>query len=219
MVCKDRTPQAARERTASSMGYEELIQAIGEQARRQCDEILAHADEEARAVIRAAETQREGLLGSARARGAEAAAGEASRIVSAARIEARREISTAQIQVVEAALCALDVRLGGLMETREYREILGLLLAECLVESSDPVTVRCRREDRQAVEEHARRLDRDVRIEEADMPLGGLETAAGPEGRFVCRNSIADRLEWARPLLLQEAGLILLGLHDAGAQS
>ena len=198
------------------MGYPELIQAIGEQAARQREAILSRAGEEARAIVRQAEARLPDLLRDARARAEAGAREEASRITSRARLEARREVRAARQFVVEQAVRVLEVRLAGLPSTAGYRAILEGLLAECLAEATDPVTVRCRREDRAVIEDAARRHGRVVSIEEADLPFGGVETASGPEGRLVCRNSLADRMESARSLILQEAGRHLLGRPGGG---
>jgi vacuolar-type H+-ATPase subunit E/Vma4 len=112
---------------------------------------------------------------------------------------------------------AIEERIAGLSSTAGYRAVLEALLAECLAEAAGPVTVRCRREDRAIVEEAARRQGRAVSIEEANLPLGGVETASGADGRIVRRNGLADRLESARPLILQEAGRSLLGRSGGGA--
>jgi hypothetical protein len=73
------------------------------------------------------------------------------------------------------------------------------------------LVVRGRAEDRAVLVAHARDLGRDAAFEERELPLGGVETADGPEGRAVARNGFADRLEAARPRLLEEAGRALFG--------
>lgn len=201
------------------MGCEELIQAIGEKARGLREEILARAAAEARAITREAEGKRDGLLSNARARGAADARGEASGIVSSARLQARRELLAARHEKIESVLQALETQLGQFSSTAAYRGVLGVLLAECLAESPAPVTVRCRPEDLALVAELARRQGREIRVEETDLPGGGVETVAGTEGRFVCRNTLAERMERARPLLLQEAGRLLFGPQAAGEPS
>ena len=199
------------------MGFPELIQAIGEQAVRQREAILSRAEEEARATIRQAEAGLPDLLRDARSRAEAGAREEASRILSRARLEARREVRAARHRVVEQVVQALEARLAGLPATAGYRAVLEALLAECLAETAGPVTVRCRREDRAIAEEFARRQGRVVSIEETPLPLGGVESASGPDGRIVCRNGLADRLESARPIILQEAGRSLLGRSGGGA--
>lgn len=199
------------------MSCDELIKAIGEQACRQRDEILARAEEEARAILRGAEERRKGLIEDARARGAAAARVEASRLLSQARLAARREALAARYQVIEQALGALEAQLERLPETESYREILVLLLDEILAANLDPVTVRCRPQDRPAIEEYARGRGRAISVEEVVFPSGGVEAVTGPEGRIVSRNTLADRMERIRPLLLQAAGRLLFEPEVAGA--
>lgn len=193
------------------MGFEDLIRGIGEEAARQRQAILAAAEDEARAIVAEAEAaageQQAGAGG-----GAEAAArGEAARILSRARLAARRELLAARAEVIAAALRALEERLAALPGTPAYRGLLEELLAECLEGAAGAVTIRCRPEDRAAVEEILRRRGTGAAIEEIPLALGGIEAVLGPEGRCVVRNSLADRLERARPLLLQEAGRLLFG--------
>lgn len=199
------------------MGFPELIHAIGEHAVQQREAILSRAGEEARTILRQAESRLPDALRDAKARAEAQAREEASRILSRARLAARREVQAARQRVIERALRALLERLGWLRSTPAYPAIVERLLAECLAEAADPVLVRCRREDRAAVEDAARRLGRAIAVEEADLPLGGVETASGPEGRLVCRNSLGDRMERARPLLLQEAGRCLFGRPGGSA--
>lgn len=193
------------------MGCDELIAAIGESAARQREEILAQAETQAQALISEAEGQRDALIEKARARGAAAGRAEGSRIESRARIGAKREILKARYEVIEATLSALERRLRDLAGTAEYRPVLESLLAECLEESSGSVVVRCRPEDRELVEDYGGRNGLAIAVEEAPFPLGGVETAAGPDGSCVCRNTFVDRMEKIRPLLLQEAGRLLFG--------
>jgi vacuolar-type H+-ATPase subunit E/Vma4 len=199
------------------MGFQELIQAIGEQAVRQREAILSQAEEEARAIVRQAEARLPDLLRGARTRAEAGAREDALRILSLARLEARRAVRAARHRVVEHVVHLLGEQLAGLSSTMEYRAVLEALLAECLAEAAGPVTVRCRREDRAIVEEFARRQRLVVSIEEASLPLGGVETTSGPDGRIVCRNGLDDRLESARPLLLQEAGRLLFGRSGGGS--
>lgn len=193
------------------MGCEELIAAIGEAASRQRDEILAQAAKEAEALVRHAEGQRDLRLEKARTRGAAAGRREGSRIESRARIGAKREILAARYEMIERTLRALEGRLCAQFGTGEYHQALESLLAECLAEADGPVVVRCRPEDQGIVEEYARRNGLAVAVEHVPLPLGGVETASGPDGSFVCRNSFADRIEKIRPQLLQEARRLLFG--------
>jgi hypothetical protein len=61
------------------------------------------------------------------------------------------------------------------------------------------------------VEEIGRSAGIEVTVEEVPFALGGVEAVLGPQGRCVVRNTLADRLERSRPLLLQEAGRLLFG--------
>ncbi|HEY5998717.1 MAG TPA: V-type ATP synthase subunit E family protein, partial [bacterium] len=118
-------------------------------------------------------------------------------------------------EVIAAALRGLEERLVGLRGTPAYEALLARLVDECLEDAAGPVTIRCRPEDRGAVEEILRRRSAEAAIETAPLPLGGVEALLGPEGRCVVRNGLADRLEDARPLLLQEAGRLLFGAEGA----
>lgn len=200
------------------MGTEELIAALGEPAARQREQILAQAAKEADDLIRQAEGRRESVIEKARARGSAAARAESARIESRARIGAKREVLAARYEVIERALAELERRLAALAGTDAYPPIFDALLAECLAETDGPTTVRCRPEDRGLVEAYAARSGRSLAVEAAPFPLGGVETASGPGGARVCRNSFADRIEKIRPLLLQEAGRLLFSPAGADAR-
>lgn len=193
------------------MGTEELIFALGEPAARQREQILAQAAKEAEELLRQAEGRRESGIEKARARGAAAARQESARIESRARIGAKREVLAARYEVIERALAELERQLAALSGTDAYRPIFDALLAECLAESDGPTVVRCRPEDCGLVEAYAARTGLSLAVEAAPFPLGGVETASGPGGARVCRNTFADRIEKIRPLLLQEAGRHLFG--------
>lgn len=201
------------------MGFEELLGAIGEEAFRQRDAILAKAREEAEEVLREAAARREDTLRAARERAGPAAQAEALRILSQARLAARREVQAARSELVAAALADLEARLGRLLGAEAYPAVLRELLGECLAEApgQGPAVLRCRRDDLTAVRDLARALGADAAVEEGPFPLGGVSAAFGPEGRFVCRNGLDDRLERLRPRLLQEAGRLLLGGQGAAA--
>lgn len=197
-------------------GCEELIRTIGERVCLQREEILGRAEADSRTIIREAEAQREGRLERARIRGEAAARKEASRLASQARIDARREVLAARYEIIEEAMRLLEVELRAFLETEDYRKLVGLLLAEGLAETSAPVTVRCRGEDRRTVEDYALRNGLGISVAESPFPLGGVEIVAGPEGRFIVRNTIADRIDALRPRLLQEANRLLFASPDGG---
>ncbi|HWR98142.1 MAG TPA: V-type ATP synthase subunit E [Candidatus Methanoperedens sp.] len=199
------------------MGFEELLQAIGEEAGRQRSAILAGAEAEARAIVARAEAGLPAEFASLKAAAAAAARAEAARILSRARLAARREVLAARAEVIAAALRALEERLAALPAAGGYHVFLGRLVDECLAEAADPVTLRCRPEDRMVVEERARGSGREIAVEEVPLALGGVEAVFGPEGRCVVRNTFTERLERSRPLLLQEVGRLLFGEEEGRA--
>lgn len=199
------------------MGFDELLEAIGEPARRQREAIIVAAEAQAQAILGEAAARREATLRQALAAGEATARREAARILSQARLQARREIQSARHEILEAAFRAVERRLRELIGAETYPELLGRLLEEALRDADGPATVRCRPQDRAAVEGQARRLGRDISVEEdASLSFGGVNCALGPEGRVVCRNALADRMERIRPLLLQEASRLLFAAREGG---
>lgn len=199
------------------MGFDEVIGAIGEQAARQRAQIIARAEEEAGGLLREAEALRAATFRSVAARAEAAARAEGARIESRARLEARRLVQSARYALVAGALAALEALLAGFVGTAAYGEALERLLDEALEDAEPPVVVRCRAEDRAAVEACGRRRGLAFAVEEAPFATGGVEVASGPDGRLVRRNSFADRMARARPLLLAEAGRGLLSDPPAEA--
>ena len=168
------------------MGFDELLQAIGEEAGRQRQAILAGADEEARAIVARAGAAQPAELDAARAAADRRARAEAARILSRARLAARREVLAARAEVIAAALHALEERIAALPGTAGYRALLGRLVDECLEEAAGPVTVRCRREDRAAVEEHARRAGMRPRSRRPPSPSAASRSSSAPRGAASC---------------------------------
>lgn len=199
------------------MGFEDLIGSIGEEAARQRGAILGRAEAEAREIIRSAEVAGAMLLEGVRERGAAAARSEVARVISRARLAARREVLAARHRLVEEAFRALDERLRAFVASPAYGATLGLLLRESAEGYAGTCTVRCRTVDRAVLERHARTLELEATFEDEPLRLGGVEIATGPDGRVVFRNGLADRLEAARPWLLQEAGREIFGDGGSGA--
>jgi len=193
------------------VGVEDLIGAIGGDAARRIDEIRAGAREQAEAILREAGEEGRRIVEGAAARGEAAARAEAARIVSAARLAARRELLAARQRLVEQALDLVGARLRAHSASPAYAGTLVSLLRECGDTADGPLVVRCRPEDRPLLEAAARGIGLEATLEDADLPFGGVETASGPGGRVVCRNGMADRLEAARPLLLEVAARELFG--------
>jgi vacuolar-type H+-ATPase subunit E/Vma4 len=193
------------------MSQKELLEAIGQQVGPQTDRILSEAADRAAAIVRRTESElaalREGIIAKAR----HGVAAEQSRIVNEARLRAKREQVGARHEVVMKVMALLERGLSELPSRRDYPDILARLLEECFEGVTGKAAIRCRPGDRARVEAWLASHGRQASVEEADLPLGGVELRWGDRLQFVRKNSFRSRLDKVLPELLREAGERVLG--------
>jgi V/A-type H+-transporting ATPase subunit E len=190
------------------MSQEQLLDAIGQQARRQVEEILEEARRTADKLARRAEEDTAAIRDTVIEKARTSVRGEAGQIVNEARLAASRQFVSLRHEAVTGVLDRLRETIKSLPKSPAWPDIVNGLLAEALRDADGEVTVQCRPGDRAIVEAYLKKRGAPYVIKEADFPLGGV-VASWDGGRLTRHNTFESRLAKIRSELLREAGRLL----------
>jgi V/A-type H+-transporting ATPase subunit E len=178
------------------MAIEDILRALDEQARAECDQITADAHGEADRVIAEAREQADRIKTQRMTRVQSTVEPKAQQLVNAARLANKREIEGVRMQAVDSVFDDALERLKTLRsDPQRYEPLLRGLLKE-------------------AAEALARDLIRDMDLTctlgSAATPYGGV-TVMSCAGRVARRNTLEDRLEQVRSSSRAAVAEILFG--------
>ncbi len=191
------------------MAEERFLEALGDQAEREMEEITSRAGEAAER-LRDEALREAGRRRTADRRMAESEARRArARIVNAARLEARKTILSALHDFVEMAVEKLLAETLELRNREGYRPIVEKLLDECSL--SPGSRVLCSGEDGTLLRSIIGDRGLEVSVEEHGDPGTGIVVISG-DGTFIQRNTFSERIRRARPrITMAVAALVLPG--------
>ncbi len=180
------------------MAIEDILKALDDQAHSECDQILAEADAEAKAIVDEAKVQAERIRTQRMDRVKQVAEPKAQQLVNAARLSNRRELESARMQAVDSVFEDAKQRLVALkQDPGRYEPVMRSLLKEASVNSNGDSAVLIDPAD----EELVRRLMTDMAltcsVQTVATPYGGV-TLTSHEGKIARRNTLDDRLELVR---------------------
>jgi len=144
------------------------------------------------------------------------------------RLEAERKAamakaqSGAQVQAAALVLRAKDEAVAGVFrqagqallrlqqDRARYAAVLRGLIKEAAAGLSGRIVIEVHPEDRETASQAVRELGLEADVRTADHVRGGARVAT-PDRRFVVENTLASRIERARPLLASEVAQLLWG--------
>jgi V/A-type H+-transporting ATPase subunit E len=190
------------------MSIEDILQALDDQCREECQEIFNRAQAEAKHILDRAQEEaaeiREARLNKVRAE----ARSEATSILYSARLKSKNEIIRAKEKVVEKALEEAEKRLVDLRNHEGYPAILTDLVQEGISRVSGKVHVHVDPADKKLAESILRDLGLEHEIL-ADIQTIGGAIVSDVDGRVMIINTIEERLNRAREKLRLEVSGIL----------
>lgn len=189
------------------MAIEDILKTLDEQAKADCQAVIAEAEEHAKLVLDDAQRNAETIHQNFARQVERVAKSDAAKLVNAARLEAKMEVSSARGDGVTSVFEAAEGKLAGLRQA-DYDRLFGELAAEALEGVEGDVSVHVAQNDvdraRQAVE--ARGVSGEV--------VGDLSTSGGLVveafgGRIIRRNTLEDRLERVSQIVQADVARVL----------
>lgn len=192
------------------MSIEDILQALDDECRAECQEIFRRAEQEAKQIIEKAQAEAESIRQARLAKVKAEAQSEAVSLLYSARLKSKNEVIRAKEKVVEEVLAEAVRRLEGLRSRADYREILEGLIDEGLTRVSGKVVVRVDPADRELAEQIMRGKGLDFEVRPDIKTLGGAVITDAAE-RVEIINTLEERLNRAREKLRMQVSGILFG--------
>lgn len=197
------------------MSIEDILQALDDECRAECQDIFRRAEQEAKQVIEKAQAEAEEIRRARLAKVRAEAESEATALLYSARLKSKNEVIQAKERVVEKALAEAVRHMEGLRSREDYREILAGLIEEGLYRVSGKVVLHVDPADERLADEIMREKGLAYEIHPDVSTLGGAVVADADE-RVRIVNTVEERLNRAREKLRMQVSAILFG-EEVGA--
>lgn len=192
------------------MSVEDILQALDEECRAECQEIFRRAEQEAKQILEKAQEEAESIRQARLARIRAEAQSEATSILYSARLRAKNSIIQAKERMAEKALREAVQAMDALRSREDYPEVLSRLIEEGLSRLGGRVVVHVDPADRGLAEDILRRLGVDFEVR-ADIETRGGAVLSDPEERVRVINTVEERLNRAREKLRLQVSALLFG--------
>jgi V/A-type H+/Na+-transporting ATPase subunit E len=190
------------------MSIEDILQALDDQCREECQDIFKRAQSDAKQILDRAQVEadvvREVRLNKAKAE----AQSETTSLLYTARLKSKNDVIKAKEKVAEKAMAKAEEDLKDLRSRGDYAVILENLINEGLYRVSGKVLVHVDPADRELADSLLRKMGLDYELL-ADIETIGGAVISDEEGRVMIINSIEERLNRAREKLRMEVSGIL----------
>jgi V/A-type H+-transporting ATPase subunit E len=193
------------------MAIEDILKALDEQARAECDQIAADAQGEADRILAEAREQADRIKSQRMARVQSSVEPKAKQLVNAARLANKREIESVRMRAVDSVFDDALERLKVLRnDPQEYKPLLRDLLKEAAQNSNGDSEALVDPADETLARELIRDMGLTCTVEAEATPYGGV-TVTSLAGKVARRNTLDDRLEQVRSTSRAAVAELLFG--------
>ncbi|MBC7253571.1 MAG: hypothetical protein H5T72_06360 [Actinobacteria bacterium] len=192
------------------MSVEDILQALDEECRAECQEIFRRAEQEAKQILDKAREEAEAIRRSRLDRIRAEADSEATSILYSARLRAKNSIIQAEERMVEKALSEAVAAMEDLRSRVDYPDILAGLIEEGISRVGGKVVVHVDPADRERAEDILRRRGVEFEVR-TDIETRGGAVISDPEERVRIINTVEERLNRAREKLRLQVSALLFG--------
>lgn len=192
------------------MSIEDILQALDDECRAECQEIFRRAEQEAKQIIEKAQAEAEEIRRARLARIRAEAESESTAMLYSARLKSKNEIIRAKEKVVEKALTEAARSMEDLRSRGDYRNILAGLIEEGLFRVGGRVVLHVDPNDEKLADGIMREKGVEYEIRPDISTLGGAVIADADE-RVRVVNTVEERLNRAREKLRMQVSAILFG--------
>ncbi len=197
------------------MSIEDIIAALDEECRAECQAIFQEAEREARRIIEQAEADAEGIRQSKREKMIASAESEAAALLYSARLRAKNLVVGVKESILEQVLENAREEIQKLRADPLYPRLMSSLLEEAMAVVGDQGVLHVDPRDREVAEEVLAQAGLDGRFSiETDLDCSGGLVLSDREGRINIVNTFDERLKRAKERLKLEITRILFGKEE-----
>ena len=182
------------------MSIEDILQALDDQCRQECQEIFSRAEVEAKQILDKAEVEADAIRQARLDKVKAEARSETTSMLYTARLKSKNTIISIKEQVAEKALASADEDLQGLRSRQDYPAILEEMIGEGLTRISGKVLVHVDPADKEVAETVMKKLAIDHELH-TDVQTAGGAMVSDADGRVRIINTVEERLNRAREKL------------------
>lgn len=197
------------------MSIEDILQALDDQCRLECQEIFNRAEAEAKNILEKSQGEAEAIRQARLAKIRAEAQSEATSMLYSARLKAKNAVITEKEKIAEKALAIAEERLGDLRSREDYPSILEGLIEEGLSRISGRISVHVDPADEAVANTVMQKLGLDYDLHTDIQTVGGAVVSYA-DGRVRIINTVEERLNRAREKLRMQVSGILFG-EEVGA--
>jgi vacuolar-type H+-ATPase subunit E/Vma4 len=190
------------------MAIEDILQALDDQCREECQEIFARAEQEAKQILERSKEEAEAIRKARLAKVRAEAQSEITSMLYSARLKSKNAVIGVKESVAEKALADAEQGLQDLRSRSDYAEILEGLITEGLSRVTGKIVCHVDPADKKLADSILRRQDVDYEIVTDLACIGGC-IISNPEGRVNIINTVEERLNRAREKLRMNVSEIL----------
>jgi V/A-type H+-transporting ATPase subunit E len=190
------------------MAIEDILQALDDQCREECQEIFNRAEQEAKQILERSNEEAEAIRKARLAKVRAEAQSETTSILYSARLKSKNAIISAKESVAEKVLAQAEKGLQNLRSRPDYAEILEGYITEGLSRLTGKIVCHVDPADKKLADSILRRQDVDYEVVTDLSCIGGC-IISDPEGRVNIINTVEERLNRAREKLRMNVSGIL----------
>ncbi len=190
------------------MSIEDILQALDDQCREECQEIFARAEQEAKQVLERSKGEAEDIRQARLAKVRAEAQSETTSMLYSARLKSKNSVINAKESVAEKALADAEKGLQNLRSQPNYAAVLEGLIVEGLSRVSGKVVCHLDPADKKLADSILRKQGVDYEVL-TDLKCVGGAVISDTEGRVNVINTVEERLNRAREKLRMNVSGIL----------
>jgi vacuolar-type H+-ATPase subunit E/Vma4 len=190
------------------MSIEDILQALDDQCRQECQEIFRRAESETQDILDKAESEAEAVRRGRLDKVKTEAESEVTSTRYSARLKSKNAVISAKEKVAERALAEAEKRLRDMRSRPDYPAILEELVKEGLARISGKVSLHVDPADEKVADEVMRGLGLDYELHTDIRTVGGA-VISDTGGRVKIINTVEERLNRAREKLRMKVSGIL----------
>lgn len=198
------------------MSIDDILRALDEQCRQECQEIFSRAEGEAKQILERAQDEAEAIRQARLAKVKAEAESETTSMLYSARLKSKNAVISAKEKIAEEALAAAEARLQGLRSESDYPAVLEGLIREGLSRITGKVVVHVDPADEAVADDIMRGLGLEYELR-TDIQAAGGAVVSDVDGRVRIINTVEERLNRAREKLRMQVSGILFDEETAAA--
>ncbi|OFW59008.1 MAG: hypothetical protein A2W01_09875 [Candidatus Solincola sediminis] len=190
------------------MSIEDILQALDDQCREECQEIFARAEQEAKQILERAKGEAEAIRQARMAKVRAEAQSETTSMLYSARLKSKNAVISVKEIVAERAMAEAEKELENLRSRPNYEAVLEGLIKEGLARLGGKVVCHLDPADKELADSILRKQGVDYEVLTDVECLGGA-VVSNTEGRVNIINTVEERLNRAREKLRMNVSGIL----------